>query len=762
MADDLDIKQSLAKLTDLMEQFLMNSLSGKRNQVNRSDEGKIELTGIEGLSNAIKSLTTDVQGLIRTLGGQPTGFRGPSGQVNANLSPRQLNYDPFTREPAEHFRYGNIPGAINSLIQRNAPSSFATRMNGEGEPVQDTSLRGNKAYYGLGAINTALNAVPAIRQEWNNVNAQMQASVDRRITNPTQLGMLAGYQGPGQEGVMSSTGSYLSSLFAAPSMVLSGGANPGMIGNLFGANMSPATQAGWQSQYRAFTRSLNPMDMLSYGQSLGINQAVAAKGFRSLGQQVSVEDAVTQIVQSTAIDAGTAIDTMDLVIKRLHGDVSDANDMLKTFGTLAVGAGKGVNQFAQEANQVMSGLSMQGAQGTGALQGGAAYSMFTGISGPAMSQFLNSPQLGGLMAAQIMAGGGKFANQSDMMSLAMGFPQGMGGGQDAIGVFGKQVDSVVGLVDTFKKQGYNEQMAIQLAASTTGQQPFMIQQIYKQGPGIVKEQGVLKNALDLKTGYSRSRETAASRRSNAISEDVKDPRVFGGVRRGGQAALGEIKRMTREGGVDFDRVNISDKDDPNFEDKVQRLYSAHMSGDMQEIKNVLNQIENEPGTNIDKVKQAVNLLVSSGKSGAKESGDWKKLASAYGITVDLGAERTPGGGIKRQVWDSTKGGSYNVNKMLSAATPIMDRAVEAGLITKKTEAKWKKEIEAGKLDPNEFYKRLNDKETQKRLKDEGGVSIKLEGDAAKYFKLFQGDSPGSNQRYVKPPSPSGYDNRTGG
>ena len=144
---------------------------------------------------------------------------------------------------------------------------------------------------------------------------------------------------------------------------------------------------------------------------------------------------------------------MDIVIKRLHGDVSDANDMLKQFGTLAVGAGKGVNQFAQEANQVMASITMQGAQGTGALQGGAAYSMFTGISGPAASQFLNSPQLGGLMAAQIMGGGGKFANQQDMMSLAMGFPQGMGGGQDAIGVFGKQVDSVVGLVETFEKQG---------------------------------------------------------------------------------------------------------------------------------------------------------------------------------------------------------------------------------------------------------------------------------------------------------------------
>jgi hypothetical protein len=511
------------------------------------------------------------------------------------------------------------------------------------------------------------------------------------------------------------------------------------------------------------------MDMLSYGQSLGINQAVASKGFSSLGQQVSVEDAVTQIVQTTAIDAGTAIDTMDLVIKRLHGDVSDANDLLKNFGALAIGAGKGVNQFAQEANQVIAGITAQGAQGTGAVQAGAAYSMFTGVSGPAVSQFLNSPQLGGLMAAQIMGGGGKFANPEDMMNLAMGFSQSMGGGQSGVDVFGQQVDSVVSLVETFKKQGYSEQMAINLAASTTGQQPLMIQQIYKQGPKIVKEQKVLASSRAMAKGYDAQRESVAGRQNYAIGGNTQDMMAFDardgkpGTRYGGKAVLGEIKRMTKKGGVDFDRFNISDKDDPNFEDKVQRLYSAHMSGDMQEIKNVINQLENEPGTNMEKIKEAVNLLVSSGKSGAGETRDWQKLASKYGITMDMGAERTKGGGLKRMVWDSTKG-TIDPSKVLAAATPILDRAVEAGIINDKTERNWIARIKKGELDPKEINRLLNQKESEKRLKDEGGVAIKLVGEAAKYFKLFKGNNPGSNQTYVDPmQNPNrGYDNRAGG
>jgi hypothetical protein len=102
------------------------------------------------------------------------------------------------------------------------------------------------------------------------------------------------------------------------------------------------------------------------------------------------------------------------------------------------------------------------------------------------------------------------------------------------------------------------------------------------------------------------------------------------------------------------------------------------------------------------------------------------------------------------------------NAFLKEVTPKLDDLVESGIINKSTEKKWLKMIKDQKMSPDELLKQVAKKESDKRNKDEGNVSIKLTGDAAKYFKLFQGSGPGSDQAWVAPPNSQGYDNRSGG
>lgn len=64
----------------------------------------------------------------------------------------------------------------------------------------------------------ALGAVPGGRYAATQINARLERSMMQRVGSPTELGMLAGYAGPGPESFPSSVGSYTSSLFAMPSM----------------------------------------------------------------------------------------------------------------------------------------------------------------------------------------------------------------------------------------------------------------------------------------------------------------------------------------------------------------------------------------------------------------------------------------------------------------------------------------------------------------------------------------------------------------
>jgi len=735
-----DSDPTLAKLTSI-EDLLRDVLTGRKNTYETKGGEKV-LLGSEDLTKALENLNENMQENTRHLGTLTSlmgGRRGGNTAVNGQApspggigaSSFRLNYDPASESAKEHLRYGNIPRAISTAV------------NGI---VKDNRTLG---YLG-GAINNATGAVPSIRDEWNNINARMQSSVDRRITNPTQLGMASGLQGPGSQNVSSSAGSYFSSMFAAPSMVLSGGMNPNKIGSLFGQSMSPATSQGWQSQYRAFTRSLNPFDMLSNTQALGVNQAVAKKGFANMGQQINIEQAVTDIVQSVGVDAGAAIDTMDLAVKRLHMSVSDASEILKDFGGLAIGAGKGVSQFTQEANAVTAGISAKGALGQGAQMAGAAYSSFSQVSGQTVSSFLNGPQMGGLMAAQIMGGGGKFANQKDIMMLALGNPQGMAGGKDALGVFGQQVDTVGSLVNTFKKQGMNENVAIQMAASMTGQEFLTIKQIYKQGPLKVEQYRSLDHLKSMQKGYEGVVDDPTRRGKRAMD-------------RLGMGAFNELKKMAhgqswmdentpnpfgRSNGIDFNKINLGDQNDPNFQQNVEAIYEARINKDKPAEAAAIEQAGNGSGP---RAREAAKLLEAASLG---DKGAWKKLNSKFGLRMSAGLGAVPkgtgymGSSMGLRSWNSTdmdpKYKAGVLKKFTEDAKAWTDEAMQNKLITGAEHSQLMAGVKEGRLDPKKLYNKVMDIQKQKSIMEQGGIQLMLTGDAKKYFKMFS-KAGGSSQ-----------------
>ena len=729
-----DLDPTLAKLTSI-EDLLRDVLTGRTNTYEQKS-GESVLGGPKSLTEqvleALKENTRHLGTLTSLMGGR-TGGMGAANAATPHpggigASAFRLNYDPASTEVGTHLRYGNIPRAISTAV------------NGM---IKDNRTLG---YVG-GAINNLTGAVPAIRNEFNNINAQMQASVDRRITNPTQLGMLSGLQGPGSQNVSSAAGSYFSSMFAAPSLVLSGGMNPNKIGSFFGQSMSPATSQGWQSQYRAFTRSLNPFDMLSNTQALGINQAVAKKGFANMGQQINIEQAVTDIVQSVGIDAGAAIDTMDLAVKRLHLSVSDASDLLKDFGQLAIGAGKGVSQFAQESNAVTAGISTKGAIGQGALAAGAAYSSFSQVSGQAAMSYLNGPQVSGLMAAGIMGGGGKFASPENMMLLAMGGAQAMAGGEDAMGVFGQQVTTVSNLIDTFKKQGLSENVAIQMAASQTGEEFLTVKQIYKQGPKIVKQQNVLSSAKQLKDANADWIGSPKRRRDNAVTGE-------------GKAAF---KEFQREKGIDWDKFSIGDsKSGPDFNEKVRAYYDAKMNNDSEGVREALRGLG---GAETDRVRRAGDLLFGSDPSKKGNRANWKTVTSEFGVRMGY-LSGVPGtGNMGATMWDSTNLTEADRKKSTGAyldmATPLLNEAREAGIITQNQEKGYLKRIRTGdrSLSPSDLHDKLNNSVAQKRIKDEGGIQISLTPAAKRYLELTDRKGGKSIDGTLAVEVPNGTNNR---
>jgi hypothetical protein len=572
----------------------------------------------------------------------------------------------------------------------------------------------------VGAL--ALGAVPGGRYAATQINARLERSMMQRVGSPTELGMLAGYAGPGPESFPSSVGSYASSLFAMPSMLFSGGSNPNLIGNMFGANMSSATSAGYEAKYRAISRSINPFDMLTYGQSMDIVKATSAKGFRTLGQQVSVEQAVSDLVQSIGVEAGAAIDMLDLAVKRLGIDADDGKRLLSDFGGLAKGAAKGINEFFQEVAQVTNRASALGARGTGAIGASAMYAGFSQVGGTDVFSFLNSPQLLGLQAASIMGGGpgSQFANPNDMLKLAFGQAPGMGGGQEASGVASSQIQSLRNLVKSMIPTFGSEDMAISAVANMTGQDPLMVRQIYKEGPQVIAQGKIQEDLSGMITGHK-----AAYRNLRSLkATDPNNPqaeKAFRNFRSQSKAGLSENITWSQ---TRLDKMRLGSKD-PYFAEKIKDVMDAIESNDGAKMRGAEEKWRDRGG--IDEARRAAMMMRQIGSEDEGTARQiWGKLNQEFGIGI--GSWSSDSGKVPEQYRKSFQ----------REATALVEKAYRTQAVGKGERDTLIKQLESKKgLTPAEFQKKLTEATSRQRQK-ENQVKIELTGDAKRYFNIFKG------------------------
>ena len=590
------------------------------------------------------------------------------------------------------------------------------------------------------------------RNLYNAASYAIQSSVDRRVTNPTQLGMMAGYQGPGYEGISgtgSSFGSYLSGAVAAPSLLFSGGTNPNLFGqNLFGTGMSQAQSEGWKTQYRAFTKSLNPFDMLSYDKAMQINQGVSQSNFRNLGEQMNVEDAVTDIVMKTGIEVGAAIDAMDLAIKRLKVDTKEAAAILKEVGPLAKGAGKNISEFVSESSQVTSRLNALGGRGGSTMMAGQIYSSFTGLEGSNVEAFLGGQNMTGILAANIMAGGpgAQFGNAKDMMKLAMGFGPGMGDGQGADDVAISQIESMMKLVDQVSAQtGGDKDMAMFMVANMTGQDPYTIQEIYKQGPKVIAQTKSRKELQGFATGFGEAANLQRGKR--AISGEGQDAfkefqRKAGGFVddigiAGWKEGIPGLPTVRTRKGIDFDTINLGGPVD-DFEIYVKDIYDARMRGDKQGEEEA-RQRAAEGGAETEAMR-AASLLMQAGRGNEKA---WKSLNTDFGLEMGDWVSDETDEGLNKE-WKTR-------------SKEVLDRAVSSGVITSDQRKNLQNKIGNGIKSAEDFQNAVNEA-MGKKAQDENKVEIGLSEDAKKWFNVFN-KAANSAQGKVVMVAPPGVDNR---
>lgn len=739
-----------------MEGVLMDTFTGAFRKVNEEKTGlgasQQNFTSIlEQHKAALVENTEKIQNLTEAIQNLSGGIGGGGGRPSSNLNAQ-------TPQP------GQI-GAKSSVFQKamtgmglskegRSDSIFA---GSEDNPVYDFLARSMILRGGISsALAIGSNFMP--QNIARNFYAGTQRLVEPYVTQPTELGMLAGYQGPGYESFSqmgSSFGSLVSGRMAFPSMILSGGTNPNALGGaLFGTGMSPAQSEGFKTRYRAFTRSLNPFDMLSYERALEINQGVSQAGFRNLGERVSVEEAVTEIVNTTAIDVSSAIDMLSLSVKQLKADVKDSADLIKEFGPAARMAGKSVEDYARESSQAAFATFQGGALGASGLRAGQIAASFTGLDASMVQNVLNSSDMTGLFAAGIMGGGpgSQFRNMDDMLALALDMPYAMGGGQKADEVETERIKMLVKTVDDMtQRTGGNKDRALMLVAGMMGKPLPAIREIYNQAPKVLAQAEVRSEIGKVGEGYDAYYK-GANRRGQRATRSGLGKKAFKRFRELSQEGATDwgfdniipgVPMFRERGGLNFENIDIGGKD-PEFEEKVKDIYDARMSGDKEALAKA---IEAAQGTDAERAASLLMTAGSANEASAKQA--WKTLNENYGISFE-------GPGV---TWDSTKGGiPKGVRDALKGEfTRALSSYKERGAITEQQRKLIQKKVDENKLDPKGFQKEVLSA-MEKKVEKEGEIKIALSEDAKKWFNVFNKAANSSQGKFVMV-APPGPDNR---
>lgn len=577
--------------------------------------------------------------------------------------------------------------------------------------------------------------------------------IGQRLGQPNVLGMTGGVMGPGVEDFSSGLGSYVASLTAFPSMFAS---RTGQPFSMFGGSMAPAVSQGYQMRKEAFMRSLNPFGMMGYQQNLSIIEAARSKGFRSLGETYNVSDSAKEIMQSVGIEAGTAIDIIDIAIKRLGMDTKEAQQEMEVFGKMARGAGKGVAQFAQETLQVLNQMSLQNTRGPGALRASALMSSVPQVSGEGIFNLINSPTLTGLTMGT-MAGQG--ASMGTLASMAMGYPFAAGGGREALQMTSQSLGTYKQYVDQFMRTmpGENEkekrQNAFNMAAQVFGLDgPMTAERIYEQTDKVQNQASVLSSLEDFETvqslGVKGQMKAALGMggkgfASEKVGKGYKTLREqFQSGRESWKGGKGELPLSMKFGGQGASGVYFKDpsgQDDQQFNLFVQRMVAAKRFKSEPE-QDVIDAAE-EAGLDSSEVLNAANLYIAAGR-GDDQNGRaaFAKLADQYNISVGgFQSEDLKKIGEKRwATMDKTAKEEY-----MSSGTKALDEALSRGLIKQPQYEKQLALLQKGQFDSSSFEKMIMGEAAAQTL-GESRQLVDLTDDAKKLLKLLP-DKPASRR-----------------
>jgi len=576
--------------------------------------------------------------------------------------------------------------------------------------------------------------------------------IGQRLGQPNVMGMTGGVMGPGVEDFSSGLGSYVASLTAFPSMFASKTGEPF---SMFGGSMAPAVSQGYQMRKEAFMRSLNPFGMMGYQQNLNLIEATRSKGFRSLGETYNVSDSAREIMQKVGIEAGTAIDMIDLAIKRLGMDSKEAQEEMEVFGKMARGAGKGVAQFAQETLQVLNQMSLQNTRGPGSLQASALMSSIPQVQGQGVFNLLNSPTMTGLTMGT-MAGQG--ASMSTLTAMAMGQPFSAGGGRQSLEMASQGLGTYKQFVDQFMQSapGENQEekrtFAFNMAAQVFGLDgPMTAERIYEQTDEIQNQSAVLGELNKFKsvqkygvsgqmnkelgmTEGGKIRNKRAEAAYSSISSKFKDVRK---AWKGGKGDAKFIGPSGASGGVTFN--DPAGQDNQQFNIFVNRMIAAKRFK-TESVDEVYDAADNA-GLDPAQVERAADLFIATGR-GDEQYGRaaFAKLSEefdiSYGGNAMIGEKGFVSAELKRlgkQNWQ--KMSDVNKQKYMSAGKKTLDEALERGLIKKPEYQKQLALVNKGEFDPSAFEKRIIGQTATDTLAESRQL-VELTDDAKKLLKLI--------------------------
>lgn len=576
--------------------------------------------------------------------------------------------------------------------------------------------------------------------------------IGQRLGQPNMMGMTTGAMGPGAEDFSSGLGSYIASLTAFPSMFASKTGEPF---SMFGGSMAPAVSQGYQMRKEAFMRSLNPFSMMGYQQNLNIIEATSSKGFRSMGERFQVSDIVRDLVQKVGVDAGAAIDTLDLAIKRLGMDAEDAQEQMELFGTMSRGAGKGVAQFAKETLDVLNQMSLQNTRGPGALRASSLISSIPQVSGQGVFNLLTSPTLTGLTMGT-MAGQG--AGIGTLSAMAMGAPFAAGGGREALEMTGQSLSTYRKYVDMMMQSLPEDQKqnAFVMAAQVFGLDgPMTAERIYNETPKIQKQvetlgalskfqeyeqAGVYGKGSALskslgKGGGGLSKEAGAAYKNLRSSFKTQREQWKGGR---GKAPVG--MGVNAAPGVNF--KDPTGQNDQQFNIYVQRMIAAKRF--KTESVDEVYEAAVAAGLDPEEITRAADLYIAAGR-GDDESGRaaFAKLASEYDVIMQT--EKTDifsGKGsfyskelksISEKTWAKMGGKEKGKYKRLGKET--LDIALKNKQISPEYYKEQLAKVESGKFDFTAFEEKIAKKTAQQSLA-EGRQMLGLTDEAKKLVKLL--------------------------